>query len=103
MKGAVKPLSLDTSKIHAPEFDCVIDSGSDNPTTTDQDESTGPDAAYKPGFESSQYQLSSLLSYRPPPEGIHPHFIWTFTSMPKETDTMVGKIKDTFEQPGLDW
>ena len=55
---------LYTIKLHAPEFDCHIDCGSDGSATNDQDIPSGPKHMPTTEHESIDYQLPSLLSDR---------------------------------------
>ena len=70
MKGVTKQLSLDTIKIHAPDFDCGSVCGSASSTAAVQNIPPRPDVALQPDFESMQYKLPPPLPDRPPPECI---------------------------------
>ena len=57
MKYTLGQLSTDNIKIHAHDFDCDIDGGSDGSIATDQNISTGPNATFQSDFKISEYQI----------------------------------------------
>ena len=81
MKEALNQLPLNIVKIHTPELDCDIDSGSDNPTSVHQDLPPRPDSQLYPDLKSNQYHLPPLIFdraasdcvYLIPPEHILGH------------------------------
>ena len=89
---------LDAIEIHAIDFDCYADSGSDGHTATDVEVPIEPETTLSSNFESSEYRLASPHSDRlatvhvpPIPFDIH----WTTNRL--------SKVHDTTEHPGLDW
>ena len=56
-KESLRQLSADSIKIHSPDFDYDIDSGSNGPTDAEEEIPTEPDTACQPDLKSNQYQL----------------------------------------------
>ena len=67
---------IENFEIHAPDFGCFIDGGSNSPFPTDQELPTGPETLFSPDIESIMDCLHSLIylhlnKYHPFPFNIH--------------------------------
>ena len=60
-------MSLDTSEVNVPNFDCDIDAVGDGPTSADQNIPTGPSTTFQPDLQCCEYQLPTLPFESPPP------------------------------------
>ena len=72
MKEATSHTSLNSLEIHAPTFDCDIDSGSVRTNHAHQDLPLRPDSKLHTELESDQYKQPLPISDRLPPDCILP-------------------------------